>query len=288
MRERILTIIQNEFSRLIHNIQEDFHKNYTAKRHNFLLNELDPLMTAHMVFVSSFESKSGNSLQRIARDIARLRYGNENVPQIINPYNLPHNFTVSEEKEQLLVSDINIDNPQTKAHLTAFINQKLASGRGRYRQESRVTHASISEILRYAVKDGRVHSKPVDLAFLDEDGIWNIMEIKAGGDLDNSNAPANAEKLLLIYMALNKTSTKPYFATYYNKEGEGNTWKGTMKKYLHYPSMFLIGANFWNKILPPKISFSEFCQIYNEAMRQINLNDTLNTMIQNSQSPKNH
>ena len=283
MREQILEIIQKEFSKLIRNIQEDFQKNYKAKRNNFLLNELDSLMTVHMVFVSSFESKSGNSLQRVARNIAKLRYGPENVPQIINPHNLPHNLSVTEEQEQIVVSNINIESPQTKAYLTSFINQKLASGRGRYRQESQVTHQTIPEILHHTTSDGRLHSKPVDLAFLDENGIWNIMEIKAGGDLDNSNAPANAEKLLLIYMALNIESAKPYFATYYNKEGEGNVWKGVMKKFINYPSMFLIGENFWNKILPIGLDFTEFCQIYNEAMRGINLNHTLNTMIQTCQ-----
>lgn len=279
MREQILQIIQNEFSKLIRNIQEDFQKNYQAKRNNFLLNELDPLMIAHMVFVSSFESKSGNTLQRIARRIAALRYGNDHVPSIINPHNLPHNLSVSGDQEQIVVSNINIESPQTKAYITSFINQNLASGRGRSRQESRVTHQTIPEVLNHTISDGHLHTKPVDLAFLDENGIWNIMEIKAGGDLDNSNAPANAEKLLLIYMALNIESAKPYFATYYNKEGEGNVWKGVMKKFINYPSMFLIGENFWNKILPSDINFIEFCQIYNKAMRRIDLNSTLNTMI---------
>lgn len=284
MREQILEIIQKEFSKLIRNIQEDFQKNYKAKRNNFLLNELDSLMTAHMVFVSSFESKSGNALQRIARNIAKLRYGQENVPQIINPHNLSHSLAVSDDQEQVIVSNIDLESSQTRGYLTEFINQNLASGRGHSRQESRVTHQTIPEILSHGTSNNRIHSKPVDLAFLDENGIWNIMEIKAGGDLDNSNAPANAEKLLLIYMALNIESAKPYFATYYNKEGEGNTWKGVMKKFINYPSMFLIGADFWNKILPHGIDFTEFCQIYNEAMHGINLNHTLNTMIQNCQA----
>jgi len=117
------------------------------------------------------------------------------------------------------------------------------------------------------------------LAFWDDTDTLNIMEIKAGGDLDNSNAPANAQKLLLIYMALNLPNAKPYFATYYHKDGENHTWKGAIKKFINYPGMFLIGSAFWNKLLPPNISFQDFTQIYNEAMQQINLNEKLNDMI---------
>ena len=35
--------------------------------------ELDTLMSAHMVFVSSFESKSGNSIQKDAKEVAEIR-----------------------------------------------------------------------------------------------------------------------------------------------------------------------------------------------------------------------
>lgn len=43
------------------------------------------------------------------------------------------------------------------------------------------------------------------------------MEIKAGGNLDSSNAQSNAKKLLTIYTGLNYRKTKPYFATIYLK-----------------------------------------------------------------------
>lgn len=284
MKEAILNIVKEEFSALVNRIQGDFMDNYCAKQNNFLLNELDPLMTAHMVFVSSFESKSGNSLQRIARNIVKLRYGNDKVPQIINPNNISHNIVIDDEHEQIVVTNVDIDNAQTKAYVNSFMNERLATGRGKKRIESRVTHESIKELLNHAViSDNVVHQKPVDLAFFDDTDTFNIMEIKAGGDLDNSNAPANAQKLLLIYMALNMQNVKPYFATYYNKDGENHTWKGSIKKYINYPGMFLIGSTFWNKILPEGIDYNEFTKIYNEAINQINLNEKLNDMIRSCQ-----
>lgn len=41
-------------------------------------------MVANMVFVSSFESKSGYAIETVANRIARLRFGKENVPSIVN------------------------------------------------------------------------------------------------------------------------------------------------------------------------------------------------------------
>ena len=72
---------------------------------------------------------------------------------------------------------------------------------------------------------------------------------------------------------------KAYFATLYNKNGEGNTWTGAVKKHLHYPSMFLIGANFWKRILPAEITYDDFTGIYREALEEIDLNKRINDII---------
>ncbi|MCL2662294.1 MAG: TdeIII family type II restriction endonuclease, partial [Oscillospiraceae bacterium] len=124
-----------------------------------------------------------------------------------------------------------------------------------------------------------IYDKPVDLAFFDGTD-WNLMELKAGGNLDSSNAPSNVEKILTIYAGLNVENAKLYFATLYNKDGEGNTWKGAVKKHLSYPDMFLIGKNFWNKILPAEVTFETFTEVYKEALTDIDLNKRINDMIE--------
>ena len=43
--------------------------------------------------------------------------------------------------------------------------------------------------------------------------------------------------------------------------------------------MFLIGSNFWNKILPQDISFNDFIIIYREALQEIDLNSHINNII---------
>jgi len=278
MKDIIKTIVIEEFSNLVSLIENDFIKNYQKKTHNFLLSELDEEMTAHMVFVSSFESKSGNAIQECARRIAILKFGETNVPKIINPHGLIYdNIDENALREQLLITDIDLDNNELQGNIQNFMTLHQASGRN----PCSINQSNINELLSLGeYKDGKIHKKPVDLAFFDGHH-WNLCEIKAGGDLDSSNAPGNAKKMLSIYVGFCKPDTKLYFATIYHKTGEGNTWSGSIKKYLSYPDFFLIGSNFWNKILPENLTFHDFCEIYGDAMNEINLNSRLKKMINN-------
>lgn len=52
------------------------------------------------------------------------------------------------------------------------------------------------------------------------------------------------------------------------------------KKHLNYPSMFLIGSDLWNKILPEGISYEDFTKIYKEALEEIDLNSRIVNMIE--------
>lgn len=281
MRDEIKNIVLEEFSKLINLIEADFINNYKKKVNNFLLSQMDEQITASMVFVSSFESKSGFAIETCAKRIARLRFGDENVPMIVNPNNLVHNLTPNLDKGQIVITNVDTNNGNLRGEISAYRANNVAEGRGNSRMESSVTQDNIKRDLlplsqKYKTND--IHTKPVDLAFFDGEN-WNICELKAGGDLDSSNAPSNVEKLLNIYVDMGIENCNAYFATLYNKDGEGNTWKGAVKKHLHYPSMFLIGSNFWNKILPAEITFDEFTHIYREALEEINLNGRINDMI---------
>lgn len=282
MRSTIKRIVFEEFSKLTDLIEKDFAENYKRKVNNFLLSQMDENITASMVFVSSFESKSGFAIETCAKRIARLKFGEENVPSIVNPRKLAHNFDETKVSGQIVVTDVDTHNGNLRGEISAFRANNEAIGRGKSRVESRVTQNSIKENLlplSEKYRTNSIYTKPVDLAFFDGDN-WNIMELKAGGDLDSSNAPSNVEKLLTIYVDMGVENCKAYFATLYNKDGEGNTWKGSVKKHLAYPEMFLIGKNLWTKILPESISFEEFEDIYKEALEEIGLNNRIVEMIQ--------
>lgn len=281
MRKRIKQIVFEEFSKLTALIEKDFASNYKRKVNNFLLSQMDENITASMVFVSSFESKSGFAIEACAKRIARLKFGEKNVPTIVNPRGLKHDIDESKISGQVVVTDVDTHNGNLRGEIAAFRATNVATGVGRNRVESGVTQRSIKKnLLPLANKYrcGTIQTKPVDLALFDGQN-WNVMELKAGGDLDSSNAPSNVEKLLTIYVDMGIENCNAYFATLYNKDGEGNTWKGAVKKHLAYPEMFLIGKNLWSKILPNDISFEQFEDIYKEALEDIRLNERIVEMI---------
>lgn len=278
--DKIKQIVYEEFSKLIVTIEGDFRANYVKKRYNFLLSQLDETITANMVFVSSFESKSGFAIETCAKRIARLKFGEKNVPAIVNPRNIRHDINPKTVSGQIVITDIDTDNGELRGNISKFRATNVASGRGNARSESGVTQNSIKSLLPMAqkYKSSEYHKKPVDLAFFDGKD-WVVIELKAGGDLDTSNAPANVEKLLTIYAGLNVPNAKAYFATLYNKDGEGNTWKGTVKKHMAYPEMFLIGKQFWNMILPAGITYERFTELYKMALEELDLNARIKQMI---------
>ena len=281
MRNKIKKIVVEEFSKLTNTIESDFKSNYRRKVNNFLLSQMDENITASMVFVSSFESKSGFAIETCAKRIARLKFGEENVPAIVNPRNLEHHISTP-VSGQIIITDVDTHNGNLRGKISTFRANNVASGRGKNRLESGVTQKSIKEnLLPLATefKTKAIYTKPVDLAFFDGEN-WNVLELKAGGDLDSSNAPSNVEKLLTIYVDMGIENCKAYFGTLYNKDGEGNTWKGAVKKHMAFPEMFLIGKTFWSKILPDGISFEDFEQIYKEALEEIDLNHRIKLMIE--------
>ena len=95
MREQIKNIVLDEFTKVINLIETDFLANYERKVNNFLLSQMDERITASMVFVSSFESKSGFAIETGAKRIARLTFGEENVPAVVNPRGLQHSILVN-------------------------------------------------------------------------------------------------------------------------------------------------------------------------------------------------
>lgn len=183
----IKTIVYEEFSKLVANIEADFKTNFIRKRYNFLLSQLDENIIANMVFVSSFESKSGFAIESCAKRIAQLRFGTENVPKIVNPRNIPHNIDPATVTGQIIISDINTDDGNLRGEISAFRATRIATGKGRKRINSTLTQESIKMLLPMAEKyanSATLHTKPVDLAFFDGTD-WNILELKAGGDLED-------------------------------------------------------------------------------------------------------
>ncbi|OAV74839.1 MjaII restriction endonuclease [Bacteroidales bacterium Barb7] len=80
-----------------------------------------------------------------------------------------------------------------------------------------------------------------------------MIELKIGGDLDNKKARSEKEAIFEQYAILSNTLEKDakikcYFATAYNRYGEGKPWtQGRVKQFFSGKEL-LIGRDFWNFI----------------------------------------
>jgi hypothetical protein len=282
-RAKIKEILKFGMKDLLGKISGDFKGNYERKVHNWTLAKFDSVLVAHMVFVSSFESKSGNMFQSIAKEIAKIRYGVEGVPKVIKGRGvndeeferLKSNF---EEEGQVVMTKI--DQSACLEFLTEFREVHKGSGRGHRRRPPSLNQETLKEINNHTFKEtDSITSKPIDLAIYDsEKDTYYFMEIKAGGDLDSSNAPGNVAKMLTEFAICGKDNVKLYFATLYNKNGEGNPWTGYIKGYLS-DDMLLIGQDFWKRILPEDISFEDLKEIYNEISDELDANNVINNLL---------
>ena len=80
-----------------------------------------------------------------------------------------------------------------------------------------------------------------------------LIELKIGGDLDNKKARSEKEAIFEQYAILSNVlgkdaNIKCYFATAYNRYGEGKPWtQGRVKQFFSQEEL-LIGKDFWDFI----------------------------------------
>ena len=278
--KEIKEILKCELKILLDRLKDDFSEKKEKKRNNWILDCFDGEILSNMIFVSSFESKYGNMFEKIAFQIARLRFGSENVKYIVKSKSI-ENEEFEEFKNQF--------NHNKKQYITTKLSEKNSGkfskfredhkGDGNKKEKSLLTHEVLSELLVDLDDEDKPHEQEVDLLiYNDEEKLFEIFEIKAGGNLDSTNSKGNVEKLLKIYSALGYENSKIYFATLYNKDGDENNWKGSVKYQIGEDSL-LIGKDFWEKILPTDISFIKFKEIYLDVCEELNFKEEIRTLI---------
>jgi hypothetical protein len=110
------------------------------------------------------------------------------------------------------------------------------------------------QFLRKKPKDNTLKTKrhESDYYLVDkETGDNFLIELKIGGDLDNKKARSEKEALLEQFAILSNTLPKDknisiYFATAYNRYGEGKPWKQERVRQFFADEELLIGKDFWN------------------------------------------
>lgn len=197
-----------------------------SKKNNCFIAELGEEFIFYSAFVRSFDSSFGKVLEIMGKNIARVSYEVKgNIDSFILPEQTQHisNLMTSYEKHSKPAINHYSDFP--------FIIPKNT-------QSFFMSHPTDNYL--YNPKK-REHY---------------IIELKAGGDLDNKKSKAEKIALLEEYfllknlLSLSEESKNDkiflFFATAYNKFGEDNEWKQERVQQFFADDELLIGKSYWN------------------------------------------
>lgn len=245
---------------------EEFRKKYFAKLlaeknkpdglinskiNNIFVTSMGKEISFYSALVRSLESSLGNLVERIGIDLAKKTYrfsgnvsGQISASQINAISTLLNNYHNHNKKPEL--SDLQF--------IDAAFDEK-----GNYNNQ----YTS-------------------DFYLTDDDTGENfLIELKAGGDLDNKKAESEKRAVLEQYCILKNKLGKDakiriYFATAYNMFGEGNYWKQERVRAFFSDDELLIGKDFWNFLLKSddgfevvKNSFRKYAMCIENDLKQL-------------------
>lgn len=191
-----------------------------AKIHNVFIAALGPEVQFYSALVRSLDSSMGSLIEKIALEIAA------------------EHFIVERSVEGVLYSG-----------QTSLVAELLETYKAR-RQPPQVD--DYQALRQY--REGEAYSKRHDSDYVLRNkitGEWALVELKAGGDLDNKKARSEKEALLEQFSILcNRegadAKVRIFFATAYNRYGEGNKWKQERVRQFFAADELLISGEFWN------------------------------------------
>jgi len=197
------------------------------KIHNVFIAALGPDIQYYSALARSLDSSLGNMLEKMAINIAMLH------------------FEVSQHVEGVIYQE---QTDYIAELLEAYKNTRGAN-------HKKPTLADYEGIINKR-KDATAHSKRHESDYYLKDpetGMHYLIELKIGGDLDNKKARSEKEALLEQYCILANTlgseaNIKIYFATAYNRYGEGNPWKQGRVRQFFADDELLISSKFWNLV----------------------------------------
>lgn len=216
-----------------------------SKKNNCFISVLGDEFIFYSALVRSFDSSFGNVLENIGNEVAKFSY---KTSREIHSYMLPEQTSyISSILDKYEIHELT----PALEHYTRF----------------------------YYLKPDNVESfrtKHVcDNWFYDEANKTHyLVELKAGGDLDIKKA--KAEKLALLkeyFMLKNNTpeeqKIKVFFATAYNKFGEGEEWHQSSVETYFAREELLIGKDYWNFVCNDNDGFNIIFDQYKQSSEHI-------------------
>lgn len=222
---------------------DDLDGTINMKIHNVFIAALGKEVQYYTALVRSLDSSLGNMLERMAINIAKLFYEvNKNVE---GPLAVEQTSKIAELLEGY---NKNRNNP-------------LVPNMSHYKQirDIGITSDSATKV---HVSDYYLIDKETNEHYL--------IELKIGGDLDNKKARSEKEAIFEQYSILSNklgknASIKCYFATAYNRFGEGKEWKQSRVLQFFSKDELLIGKDFWNFVCCSEKGYDIVIDEYKES-----------------------
>jgi hypothetical protein len=208
------------------------------KIHNVFIASLGPEVQYYTSLVRSLDSSLGNMLEKMAINIATLFY----------------------DVKQRVEGPITPDQRNEVARL-------LSEYKGRLSKPKIEDYERLRTMNTQKVKEIR---HECDYYFIDrKTNSHYLVELKIGGDLDNKKARSEKEAILEQFAILSNvmpegTNIKIYFATAYNRYGEGKPWKQERVRQFFADEELLIGKDFWDFVCKSDEGYKIVLEAYKE------------------------
>ena len=212
-----------------------------SKKNNVFIAELGEEFMFYSAFVRSFDSRFGKVLENMGKAIARLSY---DVRGRIDSYLL----TQQSQHIDYLLSEY--DNNHTKPKVEDYSTFTC------------IHPKDITSFKKSHETDNYFYNPAKKEHY--------IIELKAGGDLDNKKSKIEKNELLQEYFLLknqikNDENVKIYLATAYNKYGEGKEWKQDRVQQYFSREELLIGKDYWNFVCNSEEGFNIVFEQYKKS-----------------------
>lgn len=287
--------LTKELTSMSENICNNYRENMENRTKNPFLCFEDDSIKKYMALGRSFDSQLGNRIQRIIFFLARKKYGDIMVPNIVS---LDLNERSREMHMTLYAAPIDLAKEKQNKDFDPFaqyiyigkktdrakIKSKLkikARSDGLLTKEYVLKSCSDEVIKSYNKMKGKQY--PVDLLTLsasenDNSGKIDlelyVYEIKMGGNLDTKNAPSNADEVSknkIIFSFIKNSHS--CFATCYGSCSPAV--KNAIKK---KKGELLSPEMLWKRVIPSEISYEDFIEKFKKAFKSSSIEKVLQNL----------
>lgn len=255
---------------------DNYSENSINRKYNVFNCINDQTIRRYMGLGRSFDSKLGNEIQKIAMKLARVKYGDINVPNIIlintedendNRKFILNLYTIKDNFQQRVFYNIKPDD-----FLRDFNNDNIELSKSiEFTLPKSSRKASLTKLNKYKITDTKKKIKKlVDLLYIEDiddttKTKLTTFELKSGGNLDTKNSKANVDEVKLLKDIFKFfPQNDSFFATAYNNAGEGVPSGSVFTKLKKEKLEYKVGKDFWNMLLPEELGYECFIENYKQ------------------------